>query len=240
MTSDDVLKTALIQTAEEFFSRYMPAAGEKPHRFSLAFYIRKISVERLARRAVRVPAETISVPKYIPLKRLAVLIAVLLSAAFLTAGAWVAYISVRGFVFEVHTTYSDVSVDFSMYDIKETIDEAYGLPIENGYELVYEITDSQIIISEYKYKDKKLTLVQYAGEFAETSMLNTENSEVSEITINNNAGFILVNTLDSTENGITITWIQDGYLFDIIGTSFEKEEVIEIAKSVAVLEKNNS
>lgn len=238
MTSNEILREALIQTADEYFSRYEPTENEKPHRFSLAFYIRKISVERLARKAEKTAPRDLPQRRYMPLKRLAVIIAVIFAAALLTAAAWVAYISVRGFVFEVHTTHSDVSVDFSMYDIKDSIKEIYCLPPESGFELVNEITDSEIIISEYVCGNKELTFVQSAKAFAENIMINTENSEVCEATVNGNAGFIMIHHSDDEENGTSIAWIQDGYLFHIICVSFEKEELIKLAESVIVKEAN--
>ena len=41
MTGDEALKMALIAYSEEYFSQYDVPADEKPHRFSLAYRIRK-------------------------------------------------------------------------------------------------------------------------------------------------------------------------------------------------------
>ena len=238
MTSDEILKAALIKTADEYFSRYDTAENERPHRFSLAFYIRKISVERLARKAEKTAPRDLPQRRYMPLKRLVLIMAVIFAAVFLTAAAWVAYISVRGFIFEVHTTHSDVSVDFSMYDIKETIEETYRLPTQNGCEFVSEITDSGMIISEYVCGNKNLTFVQSAKAFSENFMINTESSEVCEVTVNGNAGFIMIHHSDDEGDGTSIAWIQDGYVFHIICVSLEKEELIKLAESVIVEEAN--
>ena len=48
MTGDEALKMALIAHYEEYYSQYDVPADEKPHRFSLAYRIRKKSIIRLA------------------------------------------------------------------------------------------------------------------------------------------------------------------------------------------------
>lgn len=239
MTGNEVLRAALIQSAEEYFSRYETAETEKNHRFSLAFYIRKISVERLARKAEKIPPRDLPQRRYMPLKRLAVIIALIFAAVFLTAAAWVAYIAVRGFVFEVHTTHSDVSVDFSMYAIKDTIEETYRLPTESGCVFIDEITDSEAIISEYEYGDGNVTLVQSAKGFSENMMINTENAEVYEVSVKDGSGFVLIRRKGNGENITSITWVSNEYLFDIVGVSLEKEELIELAESVVTEKADN-
>ncbi len=50
MTGDEALKMALIAHYEEYYSQYDVPADEKPHRFSLAYRIRKNSIIRLAKK----------------------------------------------------------------------------------------------------------------------------------------------------------------------------------------------
>ena len=232
MTSDEILKAALIKTADEHFSRYDTAENERPHRFSLAFYIRKISVERLARKAEKTAPRDLPQRRYMPLKRLVLIMAVIFAAVFLTAAAWVAYISVRGFIFEVHTTHSGVNVDFSMYDMKDSIEEIYCLPSESGFELVNEIIDSDVIMLEYRNEDELVTFAQFDGFFAENIMVNTENSDVIEVNVNYNCGFICVRHRE-TYDASFIIWEMDGYLFQI-SFNTSNDELIELAESVVV------
>lgn len=233
MTSDEILKAAFDLTSEEYFSGYDLAENEKPHRFSLAFYIRKISVVRLARKAEKEENPS-SLPqrKYMPLRRLAVVIALIGVLATLTAAAWVTEILVPGFIFDVYGDHSNVSVDFSMYKIKDTITEYYWLPPESGCELVTEITDSEVILTEYKFKDQRLSLGQFAGD--EDIGFNTENAEVYETSVAGNPAFICVRHTEGSEDGTTITWIKEEYLFHITAVSLTDEELIGLAEAVTV------
>lgn len=235
MTSDEILRAALIQTADEYFSRYEPAENEKPHRFSLAFYIRKISVERLARKAEKTAPRDLPQRRYIPLKRLAVIMVVVFAAVFLTAAAWVAYISVRGFVFEVHTTHSDVIVDPSLYEIKEEITEFYWLPPESGCVYVSEIGEKDVKMIEYTYDDKPLDFAQYSGSLSEHHMtVNTENAEVFEVNVNGDWGFICVRHREMNDDAAFITWLKDGYVLQISCTSITNDELIRLAESTVM------
>ncbi len=239
MTGNEALKAALIAYSEEYFSQYDIPADEKPHRFSLAYRIRKISVKRLSmkiERAARVssPGKSAAVKRYIPLKKLAVIMTVMFSAVFLTAATGAVYFGARGFLFDVHDTYSDVSVDFSMYDIKDTIEEVYRLPEGSGYELVNETADDEIVNSKYKCGDKTITLSQYAKTFALNLMTNTENSEVYEVEVNGEVGFVLTHRSNNFDNLIAITWIHNGYVFEIAGAVVDKEELLRLAELVEI------
>jgi hypothetical protein len=56
MTGDEALKMALIAHYEEYYSQYDVTADDKPHRFSLAYRIRKNSIIRLAKKRWERPA----------------------------------------------------------------------------------------------------------------------------------------------------------------------------------------
>ena len=183
MTGDEALKMALIAHYEEYYSQYDVPADEKPHRFSLAYRIRKNSIIRLAKKRWERPAPCVPCKpsgtlaaerRYIPLKKLAAMIAVIISAVFFAAAASAIYFGARGFIFDVHNTHSDVSVDFSMYDIKDTIEEVYRLPVESGYELVNDAADKSVVNSQYKCGNKTVNFIQYTKSFAENLMVNTD------------------------------------------------------------------
>lgn len=239
MTSDEILKAAFEQTMDEHFSQYDLEENEKPHRFSIAFYIRKISVVRLAKKAEKT-GNPISLPqrKYIPLRRLAVIIALIGVIAVLTAAMWFTDIFVPGFVFDVYGDHSDVSVDFSMYKIKDTIEEVYWLPPESGCEFIDEESASDVVLTGYNFKDTQISLGQFAG--SEPIGLNTENAEVYEINVGENPGFICIRQREGLENATNITWLYDGYVFHITAVAFTEEELLELAKSVSLKETENS
>lgn len=236
MTGNEVLRAALIQSAEEYFSRYETAETEKNHRFSLAFYIRKISVERLARKAEKIPPRDLPQRRYMPLKRLAVIIALIFAAVFLTAAAWVAYIAVRGFVFEVHTTHSDVTVDPTLYEIKEEITEYYWLSPESGCEYVDETRTDTEAIQEYQMDGKQVLLTQRAGNLTQNSIgVNTEFADVCEVKVKDNYGFFVSRlVMGSDERSTFIIWVENGYVFSLHTSGFIAEELVNLAEQIEI------
>ncbi len=243
MTGDEALKMALIAYSEEYFSQYDVPADEKPHRFSLAYRIRKKSITRLAKKhwerpascAPYKPSKILTAERsYIPLKKLAVIISVIMSAVFFAVAAGAIYFGARGFIFDVYNTHSNVSVDFSMYDIKDTIEEVYRLPVESGYELVNEAADKSVVNSQYKCGNKTVNFIQYTKSFAENLMVNTENSTVSEIKVNGEVGFILAYMSADSSIIKTITWIQNGYMFEITGADDDSEELLRLAEIIEI------
>ena len=243
MTGDEALKMALIAYSEEYFSQYDVPADEKPHRFSLAYRIRKKSIMRLAKKhwerpascAPCKPSKILTAEKsYIPLKKLAVIISVIISAVFFAVAAGAIYFGARGFIFDVYNTHSNVSVDFSMYDIKDTIEEVYRLPVESGYECVDEISNEWVVSSRYKFGDRMINFIQYTKSFTENLMVNTENSTICEIEVNGGVGFILYHQSKYSDNSASITWIQNGYVFEIMGADDDSEELLRLAEIIGI------
>lgn len=241
MTGDEALKMALIAYSEEYFSQYDVPADEKPHRFSLAYRIRKKSIIRLAKKhwerpascAPCKPSKILTAEKsYIPLKKLAVIISVIISAVFFAVAAGAIYFGARGFIFDVYNTHSNVSVDFSMYDIKDTIEEVYRLPVESGYECVDEILHNMVVNSQYKCGDTTVNFIQNTRLFAESYIMNTENSDVYEVEINGSVGFVMTHHIENNADFCDILWIYDGYLFELCGTGIESEKLIELAEFI--------
>lgn len=242
MTGDEALKMALIAHYEEYYSQYDVPADEKPHRFSLAYRIRKNSIIRLAKKRWERPAPCVPCKPsgilvaerhYIPLKKLAAMIAVIISAVFFTVAASAIYFGARGFIFDVYNTHSDVSVDFSMYDIKDTIEEVYRLPAESGFESINEIiTDNYFIVSEYINGDIRINLIQNTKIFAENYIMNTENSDIYEVEVNGSVGFVMTHHIENNADFCDILWIYDGYLFELCGTGIESEKLIELAEII--------
>lgn len=240
MTNDEILKAAFEQTMDEHFSQYDLEENEKPHKFSLAFYIRKISIVRLAKKAEKA-GTPVSLPqrKYIPLRRLAVIIALIGVIAVLTAAVWVTDIFVPGFIFEVHTTHSDVNIDLSLYEIKEEITEYYWLPPESGCKYVSQSDDdSEFAIIEYTYNGKTLLFAQYAGNLANntTTMVNTENADVYAVSVNGDSGFVCIRQREGEEDSTFILWLEYGYEFQISCVSLTQEDLINLAESIAIKE----
>lgn len=235
MIQNDSLKKALIEYAEEYFSRYDIPDDEEPHRFSFAYRLRRKNIERLAGKKgkasflCRPHKSNAEAKAYMPLKKLAVTMSVVVSAVLLTAAA---YFGARGFLFDVHNTHSNVSVDFSVYDIKDTIEEIYRLPKDSGYKLVSEVMDSTVNNFVYECNNMNVVLSQYTVFYVESMMVNTENSDISEIDINGDTGFVLTHREENSKNDILVMWIHDGYVLEIGGRGADKNELIRLAEMV--------
>ncbi len=121
-----------------------------------------------------------------------------------------------------------------MYDIKDTIEEVYRLPVESGYELVNEAAYKSVVNSQYKCGNKTVNLIQYTKLLAENIMSNTENSTVCEIEVNGEVGFILYHQSKNSDNISNITWIRDGYVFEIMGTGVDGEELLKLAAIIEI------
>ncbi len=88
--------------------------------------------------------------------------------------------------------------------------------------------------SRYKLGDKTVNFVQYTKSFAENLMVNTENSTVSEIKVNGEVGFILYHQNKYSDNTASITWIQNGYVFEIMGADDDSEELLRLAEIIEI------
>jgi hypothetical protein len=157
-----------------------------------------------------------------------------MSAVFFAVAAGAIYFGARGFIFDVYNTHSNVSVDFSMYDIKDTIEEVYRLPVESGYECVDEISNEWVVSSRYKFGDRMINFIQYTKSFTENLMVNAENSTICEIEVNGGVGFILYHQSKYSDNSASITWIQNGYVFEIMGADDDSEELLRLAEIIGI------
>ena len=234
MINDELLRAALAEAMSEDFERYDIQDGEKPHRFSLAYKLRKRSVFRFAKRSEE--QEPHAERKYMPLRRLALVMAVVAAAVVLSIGAYAAYVMfINGFVFDVYRDHSEVTLDPSMYYIKDKIDAYYWLPPESGCEYVWDISEDDIAMTEYQLNGKTVYFMQYAGAIKDNFfVLNTENSDLYEAKVSGNDGFINIVHIDDEDDGTSIFWVMDGYLFHISTTAFSRDELIEMAEMVTI------
>ena len=242
MTGNELLKEALMLSLEETIAFHKQASKENPHRFSLAYKIRRRSIIRLAERfeAEKTHRET-EKPRterhFMPLKRLALFMAIIAAAVVLSVGAYAAYLIINGFVFDVHETHSDVTWDISDYDIKDSITELYWLPPESGWESVIELVDGELVISKYIRNEDMLMLMQYTKLDAEQSIgKNTENANIYDIKVNGNDGLMISRHREKLDNEKEIVWVINGYIFSISSVSISKNDLIKLAESVVIRE----
>ena len=230
-----------LEEAADFHKR---ASEDKPHRFSLAYKIRKRSIIRLAEHyETEKPHHETEKPHterhFIPLKRLALLMVIIAAAVILSAGAYAAYLIINGFVFDVHETHSNVTfINITEYEIKDTVTELYWLPPESGCECIIEVHDDDMAISKYYQNENIVKLGQYTKSALEHFvMLNTEDANVYRVKINENNGFMSIRHAKGAVNDSEVVWIMDGYVFYISCKTITDEELVKFAESVVIKEK---
>lgn len=234
MISDELLRAALIASFEERMALCEREIKENPHRFSLAYKIRKSSIIRLARRYEETK-ETSAERHFMPLRRLALIIAIIAAAVILSVGAYAAYLIINGFVFDMHETYSNVTIDFSEYELKDTITEIYKLSSESGVEYVNSIVDDEIILSEYQLNGKSILLTQYTKYYVKIGLVaNTEDSSIYKVNINANDGYAMLRHIENKFDRTSVMWVMNGYVFLISSEEFTKNELIELVNLMTI------
>ena len=173
-----------------------------------------------------------------PLRRLAMLIAIIIAAVVLSMGVFATYTIINNFVFDVNKEYSDVTLDPSLYDLKDAITELYCLPPEIGCEYIDDINDGEVAFYNYSLNNNTVGLIQYTKVFAVQSLrVNTENADVFGIKINGNDGFMVIQHYEGFDDSKTITWVMDGYIFQITSAAISNDDLMKLAESVIMKEK---
>ena len=232
MSSDELLRTALIASFEERMALCQKEIEENPHRFSLAYKIRKRSIIRLARRYEKTK-EPSAERHFMPLRKLALIMAIIAAAVILSVGAYAAYLIINGFVFDRHNEYSDVTLNISEYPLKDSIAELYWLPPESGCECVVEMIDDEFAAYNYEWNGHEIAFTQYTKFAAEHYLkLNTESANVYEVNINGNNGFITTLYREKTDETKGIIWVTDGYIFSISSPLIKENDLMKLAEMV--------
>lgn len=234
MISDELLKEAFMLSLEETIAFHKQESEENPHRFSLSYKIRRRSIIRLAERYETEKPHTER--HFMPLRRLALFMAIIAAAVVLSVGAYAAYLIINGFVFDVHETYSDVILGISEYEIKDSITELYWLPPESGCECISEMVDSEFVISNYQWNDNTIVLMQHTKLATDMIGANTEDADVYGIKVSGNNGFILNRHREEFGNDKEVIWIMDGYVFYISCWTITDKDLIKLAESVVIKE----
>ena len=242
MTGNELLREALMLSLEETIAFHKHASKENPHRFSLAYKIRRRSIIRLAERreADKKHRET-EKPRterhFMPLKRLELFMAIIAAAVIFSVGAYAVYLVINGFSFDVHEEYSRVTLDIAKNELKDTISELYWIPPESGWEKISEMSNSNLAMSHYQQNGHIILLIQYTKFAAEHFLkFNTEDTNIYGVKINGNDGFIDVRLRENLDDEKEIIWVTDGYIFHISGWTVTDEELIKLAESVTIRE----
>lgn len=223
MTFNDLLRQALAETAEERAAQMMKV--EKKHRFSLAYKLWERKTLRDLRRG--------RFNKHRNLRKARYIVAALTAALSLLIGA-TAYASVvlfgrYGFVDKVD--YSKMLIENHPSD-KTVIEEYYGLPEEDGWEITEYNIEPMWSTLFYQRGDIKITFDQMIINDGIMGQVNTEKADIEMLSLySENDGFVM----EFGESDLLLNWIYDGYLFVISG-NINKIQAIELVYSTKVVD----
>lgn len=221
MTFDEKLTQALGEMFEERVEQSL--SDKSKHRFSLAYRLWERKTLRDLCRGHCNERWTLKRARYI----VAAMTATLSLLIGGTAYAAVVIIGRYGFVDKVD--YSKVLIENHPLD-KTFFEEYYGLPEEDGWELLDSYLDETWSILNYKRGDIKINFSQEIIHAGTMNNISTDRAKVEMLSLyEENDGFVL-----EFEDATLIYWIYDGYLFEIFGNT-NKNEAINLAHSTKII-----
>lgn len=221
MTFDEKLAQALSNTAEARAEQMLSVPKE--HKFSLAYRLwESRTLKNLSRNRY---------DKRWTLRRAKRIIATaMIAAASLLLTAFAAVTFSGRFGFDRRLEYSRLLIENLSSD-KTSIEEYYGLPEEDGWQVVSYHTDDEQVLISYECGEIKITFCQEIIHEGSMGNINTEKTDPEPVSLyEKNDGFIL----DFRENGCIIFWIYDGYLLSLDG-NITKDEAINLAYSTKIV-----
>ncbi len=224
MTFEEKLTQALKETFEERVEQSLTSTS-KP-RFSLSYRLWKRKMLRDIRRNRRDNRWTLHKARRV-VTALTVAAAIVLSLT----GCAVVSLAIGRFSFDDKTDYSKMFIENLSSD-KTQIEEYYGLPEEDGWEITYygDLED-QILIS-YKRGEEIVSFEQAIIKDGNIGNVNTENAVVEPMSLyeENDGFFIAMNGGDCC----ALYWIYDGYLFSLMG-NLDKSKLVNLAYSTKII-----
>lgn len=223
MTFDEMLKQAFDETAEERAKQML--AVEKKHRFSLAYRLWERKMLRNLRRNRYDKHWTLRKARYV------VTIIIAVSSLLLGVTSYAAVSAIGRYSFDTKPDYSKLFIENHPSD-KTTIEEYYGLPEENGWEIIDIYADEIDVSINYKSGEKKVNFGQRIIHEGSMGNINTEKADIEPLSLyTENDSFILV----FRDDWCIIYWVNDGYLFSITG-NINKIEAVELALSTKIVD----
>ncbi|MFI3215030.1 MAG: DUF4367 domain-containing protein [Eubacteriales bacterium] len=137
---------------------------------------------------------------------------------------------VINFVIEVYEQFSDVlfSNDSAPSEVVDYYEPSY---LPTGYSVGFIEDDNKEIYIEYINEDGEIITFLQAIISEAGLGVDTENSEVGLVTINQTEGFIIFN-----KDRYSLHWSDTEYRYNLIGS--EKDEIIKMAESIKIIKKN--
>ena len=222
MTFDEIMKQALSETIDDRLEQ-MQTVTPKP-KFSLSYRLWERKTLRDLQRDRRNEHWTLKRARYI-------VVAMMVLLSLLIGGTAYAAVVLNGrFGFEDRVDYSKMLIETHPSD-KTVIEEYYGLPEDDGWELVEHNAVNYSSTSNYRRGDIKITFLQETIHSGTMGNISTDRAEVEWLSLyEENDGFVL--EFDDTS---LIYWIYDGYLLGIFG-NIDKNEAIKLVYSTKIVE----
>ncbi len=223
MTFDEIMKQALSETIDDRLEQ-MQTVTPKP-KFSLSYRLWERKTLRDLQRDRRNEHWTLKRARYI-------VVAMTVFLSLLIGGtAYAAVVLIGRFGFEDRVDYSKMLIETHPSD-KTVIEEYYGLPEDDGWELTdYDISESWSTLV-YQRGETKVSFDQMLIHNGTMGNISTDRAEVESLSLyEENDGFLL----DFGKDGTLICWIYDGYFLEIDG-NIDKKEAIDLAHSTKIVE----
>ncbi len=221
MIFDDMLRQAFDEAEKERAEHSRKVY--KKHRFSLAFKLWEFKTLRNLKKNRYDSRWT--------LRKARCIVAAMTVAASLIIGG-TAYAAIAGrFRFKDKVDYSKVLMETHPSD-KTVIEEYYGLPEEDGWELTdYDIVYFSSTLN-YKRGDTRVSFDQMLIHEGTMGNISTDRAKVEMLSLyEENDGFLL----NFGNNETLIYWIYDGYLFNLSG-NINKNEAIKLVYSTKIID----
>lgn len=221
MNIDDMIAKALKEEFEERVEKC--SADAKKHRFSLSYRLWERKMLRDLRR------DRVNIRWTLQKARI-VVVSWIVAALILLGGTVYAAVNMGRYSFDTKPEYSKLLIDSITTD-KTTIEEYYGLPEEDGWEITDFFSDEMETVIGYENGDKKVVFHQDVIR-GNMGNINTENTVVEPMSLyeENDSFFIAFQG-----GGCGLYWIYDGYFFRILG-NITKNEAINLAYSTKIID----
>lgn len=223
MTFDENLMRALSEDHEERMIRR--AAEEKDHKFSLSYRLWERKFLKDLRQGRCESSWTLKkARKYVTA-------AVITCSVFVLTGCMVIGTTIGRYSFNDKKTYSELFLEKHPSD-KTQIEEYYGLPEEDGWEIDEFYADDNGLNIRYICGDK-IALFSQEVILKNMGHINTENAIIEPISLyEDNDGFFIA--LKSGNDSV-LYWVYNGYLFNTSG-NLDKNELLNLAYSTKIVD----
>lgn len=222
MNIDEIIAAALEEEFEERVEQY--CADTKKHRFSLAYRLWEYKTLRDLRKDRHNNRWTLRKARH-------VVAAAIIAASLLIGTTVYAAVAMGRYYFDTKPDHSRLFIENLSSD-KISFEEYYGLPEEDGWEIIDRYIDNTELLMNYRNGEKKVTFGQRIITEGTIGNINTEKTDPEPVSLyEENDGFILV----FHEDWCALYWIYDGYLFDL-GGNITKIEAMNLAYSTKIIE----